>query len=608
MPPARRRRIPVGAREERATLVRVLHAAPIPAVLIGLLVLLIALPVLRNGFVDLDDRLYLGNRAVAAGLSGPGIVFALTSVTDLYWHPVAWLSHEADVALYVRNPTGHHLTSALLHALSAALLFLLLKKLGAATWSSAAGTLFWALHPLRVESFAWIAERKDLLCALFFLATLLAYLNYAARASRRGYLAWTGLGTLALMSKPLAVCLVPVLLLLDYWPLRRTDRTRWLLEKLPLISMTVLVVCLTIYGQRQSGSMAHLAGVLAWVRVENVAVFYMRYIGKILWPVNLACFYPYSAPPDAVPVIAAVSGLLGITVVIFQLRRRQPWLLVAWIWFVIAVFPNIGILQAGRQSIADRFTHLGAIGLSVGIACALSHWTGASALRERVGAGAAFAIVAALACLTVRQIAFWHDSVTLFEHAIGVEDSDYMQGDLATALMAERRYAEAESHLALAARRSPEVAEYHSNLANVLLRTGHLAQASTEAAVALRLAPDSIPAAETTALILFRQDDPAGTLRQFNHALELGAPKAPIGITLNDMGASLASRSRTREAEPLIRRALELNPRLVQGWRNLALLLIDEGRSGEAQTALQQAVVMTGRQAAYDGLLPEVFR
>jgi len=372
--------------------------------------------------------------------------------------------------------------------------------------------------------------------------------------------------------------------------------------------MTVLVAGLTIYGQRQSGSMSHLAGVPAWVRIENVAVFYMRYIGKILWPVNLACFYPYSAPPNAVPVIAAVLGLLCITVVIIRLRRRQPWLLVAWIWFLIAVFPNIGILQAGRQSIADRFTHLGTIGLSVGIACALSHWTGASALRAKVGAGVAFAIVAALACLTVRQIAFWHDSVTLFEHAIAVEDSDYMQGDLATALMSERRYAEAEPHLALATRRSPEIAEYHSNLANVLLRTGHVAQASTEAVAALRLAPDSIPAAETTALILFRQDDPGGTLRQFNRAVELGAPKAPIGIELNDMGASLASRRRIQEAEPLIRRALELNPGLVQGWRNLAQLLIDQGRSGEAQAALQEAVVMTGRQAAYNDLLPEAFR
>jgi Flp pilus assembly protein TadD len=608
MPSAQRRRIPVGAREERATLVRVLHAPPIPAVLIGLLVLLIALPVLRNGFVDLDDRLYLGNRAVAAGLSGPGIVFALTSVTDLYWHPVAWLSHEADVALYVRNPTGHHLTSALLHALSAALLFLLLKKLGAATWSSAAASLFWALHPLRVESFAWIAERKDVLCALFFLAALLAYLNYAARPSRRGYLAWTVLGALALMSKPSAVCLVPVLLLLDYWPLNRADRARRLLEKLPLIAMTLLVAGLTIYGQRQSGSMSHLAGVPAWVRVENVALFYSRYLGKILWPVNLACFYPYSAPPDAVPVIAAAIGLLGITAVSLRLRRRQPWLFVAWIWFLIALLPNIGILQAGRQSIADRFTHLGTIGLSVGIARALSHWTGASSLRAKVGAGVAFAIVAALACLTVRQIAFWQDSVTLFEHAISVEDSDYMQGDLATALMSERRYAEAEPHLALATRRSPEIAEYHSNLANVLMRTGHLAHASIEAGVASRLAPDSIPAAETTALILFRQDDPGGTLRRFNRAVELGAPTAPIGITLNDMGASLASRRRIQEAEPLIRRALELNPRLVQGWRNLAQVLIDQGRSGEAQAALQQAVVMTGRQAAYNDLFPDPFR
>jgi len=555
-------------------------------------VLALTLPALRNQFVNLDDRLYLGNPAVASGLTARGVLFALTSVTDLYWHPIAWISHETDVQLFGMNPLGHHLTSALLHAVSAALLFLLLKRLGAGTLASAAGSLFWALHPLRVESFAWIAERKDVLCAAFFLAALLAYVHHADRPSRRRFLTWNALGALALMSKPPAVCLVPMLVLLDWWPLRRK---RFLVEKIPLIAITAIVMFLTVCGQKQSGSMSHLAGVPFGIRVANVPIFYLRYIGKIFWPLHLACFYGYDPSPAALRVVAASLGVIGVTLGAFRCRRRWPWAWIAWIWFLVALLPNIGVLQAGRQSIADRFTHLATIGLAVGVALSL---------RGRVATGATFAVIVALACLTVRQIGFWHDSIALFEHAIEVEDSDYVRGDLASTLMSERRYAEAEPHLRLAVRRSPTVAEYRSNLANLLLRTERLNEASHEAAIALRLAPNSIPASETTALILFRQGDSRGTLEHFNHAVELGAPRGPVGIELSDMGASLASRGRVEEAEPLIRRALELNPRLVQGWRNLALVLSDQGRFEDARKVIQQAIAVTGAQAAYADLTP----
>jgi Flp pilus assembly protein TadD len=284
------------------------------------------------------------------------------------------------------------------------------------------------------------------------------------------------------------------------------------------------------------------------------------------------------------------------------MRRSEPWLLVTWMWFLIALLPNIGLLQVGRQSVADRFTHLATIGFSVGVACALTRWTGADTLRARTAAGATFAVAAGLGWITVRQIAFWHDSVALFEHATAVEDSDYMRGDLATALMSQGHYVEAEPHLTLAVLRSPLVAEYHSNLANVFLRTGRIDRAFIEASIALRLEPQSIPAAETMGLILFRQGEPVGALRQFNRAVELGAPSEPIGIELNDMGASVASRGRPREAEPLIRRALELTPGLAQGWRNLVLVLIDQDRTAEARAVLQEAIRTTGGQAAYAGL------
>ncbi len=242
----------------------------VQAALLAVLVLLATIPVITNAFITLDDGLYLGNPFVTSGLTPAGVAFAFTSVTALYWRPLAWLSHEIDAELYGTDPAGHHLTSILLHALAAGLLFLVLRRLAAAPWIAAAGALLWALHPLRVESFAWIAERKDVLCALFFIAAILAYLRCAERPSRPRYAAWMVLAALALMSKPTAVCLAPILLLLDYWPLRRKSRVPQLvMEKLPLLGISAAVMFLTVYGQKVSGSMSHLAGVPFPVRLAN---------------------------------------------------------------------------------------------------------------------------------------------------------------------------------------------------------------------------------------------------------------------------------------------------------------------------------------------------
>jgi hypothetical protein len=338
----------------------------VQAALIAGLVLLATLPAARNAFVSLDDGLYLTNISAVSGLTLRGMAFAFTSVSTLYWHPLTWLSHEVDAGLFGANPAGHHLTSVLLHAIAAGRLFLLLRRLGAGVWGAAGGALLWALHPLRVESFAWVAERKDVLCALFFIATVLAYLRYAGRPSGRRYAAWIGLGALALMSKPVAVCLAPILLLLDYWPLRRESGLVQLLkEKLPLLGMTAAVMALTVYGQKVSGSMSHLADVPLRIRLANAPISYARYIGKMLCPVNLSCFYAYDRHPAEAWVAPSAIGLSAVSVLAVWQRRRRPWLLVGWLWFLIALLPNIGLLQAGRQSIADRFTNLAMIGVAI---------------------------------------------------------------------------------------------------------------------------------------------------------------------------------------------------------------------------------------------------
>jgi Flp pilus assembly protein TadD len=246
------------------------------------------------------------------------------------------------------------------------------------------------------------------------------------------------------------------------------------------------------------------------------------------------------------------------------------------------------------------------LGVVVAVVFSVSEWVGGSGFRRKVAMTSMCATLAVLTALTWRQIGFWHDSARLFEHAIDVEDSAYIRGVLATSFIMERRYAEAEPHVRVAIRLAPELAEYHSDLANVLFRTGRLTEADEEAGIALRLAPNDIPASETSAAIRFRESDYRGTLNHFQHAVQLGADPVPIAVELNDMGASVASRGQPREAEQLIQGAVELNPSLVQARRNLVLVLEDQGRRVEAAEALRNAIQTTGRKPQYEDLIRDL--
>ena len=579
----------------------------IAALLVAGLVLLVTLPATGNGFVYFDDHLYLRNQIASEGLTARSVAFAFTTVETLYWHPLAWLSHELDIELLGSNAAGHHFTSVLLHALAAGVLCLILLRLGLGAFPAAAGSLLWALHPLRVESFAWIAELKDVLCALFFLAAIATYLRYLERPSRARYAAWLSCGALALMSKPAAVSLPAILLLLDFWP-RRRDATlvRLVVEMLPLAAMAAAVTALTVVGQVRAGATHYLADVPLGARLATAAVSYARYLGKVLWPVNLACFYPYRRDWPAAMIAASVVLLAAITALAIAKRKRRPWLLVGWCWFVVAVLPNSGIMQVGRQSMADRFTHLGTVGLTVAAVWTAMDWAGADPRRRKLAGWAAGAVILALSVLMVRQIGFWRDTETLFRHAIAAEDSDFIRANFADTLTAQGRSAEAERQLLAAVRLAPGRFEHHNNLANALLKAGRLEEAARESAIALQLNPNHLAVAETAGLVALRREDYAAAVAQFDRAVRLRGDPVAIAAKLSDAGAALASHDRPREAEPLIRRALELNPGLIQARRNLVLVLVDQGRNQEARLALEEALRVTGPQAAYRDLEQEL--
>jgi Flp pilus assembly protein TadD len=582
------------------------HAPTARVLSIVILVLLASLPAIHNGFVEYDDPLYINSATVSQGMTSEGITFALTSVDRLYWHPLTWLSHELDFSWFGSSLYGHHFTSVLLHALTAGLLCLLCLQLGAGAYQAVAASLLWALHPLRVESFAWLAERKDVLCAFFFVASLVAYLRYAKQPSRTRYALWLGCGVLALLSKPTAVTLPLVLLLLDYWPRRRAaSPIKLLIEKLPLAPIACVVAVLTVIGQQHSGATSLVTGVSIATRAEN-AFSYAAYLGKIFWPVNLACFYPYDRHPKAAWVIASSCLLAAITAVAVLRRDRWPWLLVGWLWFAITLLPNSGIIQAGRQGMADRFTELGSMGFTIAIVWTAVAWAGAQPRRRVALAWSAGILIVVLGALTVRQIGYWRDTVTLFEHAVAVADCDYSRGNLAVALNKQGRYQEAEIHLRKAIQLAPNEADYHVNLAGILVRTGRLEDASIEAQEALRLAPDKAITAETAGVIALRRGFYQEAVLRFDQAAHLGFDHNILATALNDTGASLASRGQPANAELLIRKAVELNPGLVQARRNLVLVLEDQGRRDEAAKALQEAIQATGRQRHYTDLIREL--
>lgn len=491
----------------------------------------------------------------------------------------------------------------LLHALTAGLLCLALTALGLDVRLAGAAALLWGLHPLRVESFAWVAERKDVLCALFFVAAVAAYLRYQKHPGRVRYALWLLCGALALMSKPTAVTLPAVLLLLDLWPgNRKAPLWRLIMEKAPLAAMAAAVMVLTVVGQQRDGATSLVSNLSLGTRVANAAVSYARYLGKMLWPVNLACHYPYERHLPLPWVLLSAALLIGASVAAAAQWRRRPWLIVGWAWFFVTLLPNAGLVQSGRQAMADRFTQVPMIGLAMGVAWAVSEWAGKRQARRRAAAWTAAAVLVALAFLTIRQIGFWHDSITLFEHAIAVNDSDYMQGNLATTLMGQRRETEAEPHLRAALRLAPSEVGYHQDLAVLLSRTGRLDEAARESQKAVALAPRTALLVEFGGLLALRRGRYGEALAALGEAVTLGSDPTRVAAVLNDSGASLADHGRPRDAEPLVRKAVQLDPALVQARRNLVLILLDERWEAEARESLRLAMEATGNRPAYSDL------
>ena len=526
--------------------------------------LLVYQPVTRNQFVNFDDDRYITENAhVRSGLNGSTMKWAFTTFQFSNWHPLTWLSHTVDFQLFQLHPAGHHYGNVLLHALNALLLFWLLRRATGSAGASLMVAALFALHPVNVETVAWASERKNVLSMLFFLLGLLAYGVYVRRPAVGRYLAVAGLFALGLMAKPQIITFPFVLLLWDYWPLGRIQGwvlpsgkdaapdynvpetsprpLAWLLlEKIPLLVLAAISAVLTVRAQAAGGALHALNGVLQSAiayspatRLGNALVAYVRYLGKAAWPSKLAVMYPH--PGSGLPlwqILASAVLLLIITVLVVR-ARRQPYLAVGWFWFLGALVPMIGLVQVGSQAMADRYAYLPFIGLFV-----MAAWAAAGAAKKRQVPNtwltvAAVAVLIALATLTYHQISTWHDSETLWTHALEVTENNFVAHDkLAEALISQGRVEEAFQHYQAAVEIFPADVPANLNIGVYYHAHGNLQRAREQYQKVLNSAGDASMRADAYSNLgsLYRQTQDYDRAREnFQAALKLD-PDKPIAL------------------------------------------------------------------------------
>jgi len=537
-------------------------------------VLLLYGRVLGHEFVQFDDYEYIvDNPFVRQGLSLEGVRWAFTSFHAANWHPLTWISHMIDSELFGARPGWPQMVNAVLHAANSVLLLLWLRSSTGRLGSSAVVAALWALHPLRVESVAWAAERKDVLAGMFWLLTLLAYTAYVRRGGRWRYLAVVVAMALGLMAKPMLVTLPFVLLLVDLWPLRRAWRMRLLLEKVPLLLLSVVSCGLTIAAQRGGEAIGSLS--VTW-RLLNASRAYLFYLGRTAWPDNLAFFYPHPVfvgGPEfftwsrTIPEVVILLVLSGLALLAM---RRRPWLAVGWFWYLGALLPVIGLFQVGGQAAADRYTYLPIIGIYIAVVWGVHDL--ASRWRVPRAAVAGLSAAAVLACMLVTrvQVGYWRDTETLSRHALEVTRNNFVahnslgvelakRGDTADALeqfdlalaaypdFAQTHYNlgmiygargdldRAEQQFRVALENRENYAQAHNNLGAILLRRGDLRSAEQRFEAALAIDPGLVEAHLNLGLVLWRRGDVEGATARFLRALELDPGNVAARAALEDV-------------------------------------------------------------------------
>jgi tetratricopeptide (TPR) repeat protein len=552
-------------------------------------VLLLYWPVTDHDFINFDDPAYvLENPHVRAGLSVEGLRWALTTTHTGNWHPLTWVSHMADVSLFGVQPGGHHLTSALLHTLTTALVFTLFIQMTGRLWLSALLAAVFGLHPLQVESVAWVAERKNVLANLFWCLVLLSYRAYVRRPGRRRYAATLALYFLGLTAKPMIVTLPCVMVLLDHWPLGRWPRRgpaslgqRYgplLREKIPFLLLSAGSAIITLAAQSSVKAVQSLEAIPLGLRLANAAVAYRAYIEKFLYPDALAVYYPYAGAIARSDVVAAVCLLALIGAAVFCLRRRRPGMAVGWLWFLGTLVPVIGLVQVGFQAMADRYASIPMIGLALVLLWGLG--PSVADHFKPLAAGAAGLALAGLSLTTGQQLRFWQDSITLYTRTLALtRNKAPIHLNLGIALVQNGRITEGMVHYLEALQINPRHAAAHHNLGLALIQTGNAPQALAFFDRALRLDGQMAEAHVGKAVVLAQMGRRDDALESLERALAIAPGLAMAHFNLASV---LIDAGREDKAMASLAAAIALEPWNAKARNNLGLILAGKGRWGEA--------------------------
>ncbi len=603
------------------------HKVPVCAVLF-IITLVVFWQTGEHQFINFDDPLYVTNNPyVKRGITADNIVWAFTTTAASNWHPLTWLSHMTDVEVFGLNPRGHHLTNVFIHILSTLLLFLFLDQITGASWRSLLVAALFALHPLHVESVAWVAERKDVLSGFFWLLTLLFYAGYVKHQQVKFYLLALSSFVAGLMAKPMLVTLPVVMLLLDYWPFNRfkhetahegtsAGSTLFSLvrEKLPFLLFSALSSLVTLYAQHKGEALKTLDVTPFGLRVGNAVIAYVKYLAKTTWPQDLAILYPFPSSVPLLQVFGSCLTLILISAVVIRFRRRYPYLLVGWFWFLVTLVPVIGLVQVGWQSMADRYTYIPLTGLFI-----MGSWLIPDLIRgwsqgKAILAVLAIGVVSALVAATWLQLGYWKDNISLYRHTLQVTTGNYPilnnygtaladQGNmdeatqqyeealrvwprsalahvnLGVAFSNQGKFMEAIRHYNEALRLIPDYALAHGNLGRALANLGRIDEAIIHYEEALKIDPSFADIHLNLGILLLKmgQHD-----RAFEHyrsylRLEPNSTKGPI-----NMGAELAQEGKLEEAIGCFNQALAVDPDSVEAHFNLGIILARQNRPGEA--------------------------
>ena len=584
-------------------------------------------------FVRYDDDKYVAeNRHVQAGLTRGGIAWAFLSVYANNWHPLTWLSHMLDCQLFAANPAGHHLTNLFFHIINTLLLFFVLKRMTHFPWRSAFVAALFAIHPLHIESVAWVAERKDVLSTLFFMLTIWAYIRYVERPGIYRYLAILLFFVLGLMSKPMLVTLPFVLLLLDFWPLGRLhlegpvfnrdpndmkaldSRLRGndkkgaavgngngkgsgmglIIEKIPLFILSGASICVTLFAQ-WSG-IAPVVSLPLATRISNALVSYISYMGKMIWPHDLAVFYPY---PESIPlwqVGGSIMLLILITAVAVRLRRSCPYVIAGWLWYLGALVPVIGLVQVGYQSMADRYTYLPMIGLFVAIAWAAPDLLARWRFQRIALTTLAACVIAALMTVSLFQIRYWQNSMTLFARALSVTKNNFViETNMGASLAEQGKFGEAIAHYQEALRIKPDDFEARYNLANALAKQGKLEEAVSNYAGILQTRPAAAVVHNNMGIALSQLGRTGEAVDHFREALRIKPDFQDAGANLEK---ALMGQTKTKKPVPEKVAIQPADPNSAEGQLRMGLSLFQDGRADEAIPKFEEALRLNPKLVA----------